>query len=408
MAVPRYLILTPVVPGSRHVGEIFMREFCARYPLDKQVFFNVGKRPPPPLPPEFAAVPLQFVRQPLRRAFGRLPTFTRSLAKTTYEAAYIDRYAMPRLIEQAVSFGKAQGVEAILCALHSPPLIKMAKPTADALGLPLTTMVWDPPESDLPQYTIEGAVYQQMLDAFGDALRASERCGVASQNMADSYSSKYGVPCFPLIISIDPVLWRTPRKKADATFTIGFAGGLYARREWEALLEALAQINWTLDGRAVSIRYMGIQLNAVARVPARIEYLGWRSMSETVELLSEVDAAYLPYWFDAERAPSVKLCFPNKLSTYLAAGVPVLYHGPADSSPTRFLSEYPAGVTCHSLEPDALIDALRKLMHGDAAAFAQAGRRALEEALNPDVFRRRVAQTMGVDENELMVSEAQR
>ena len=135
-----------------------------------------------------------------------------------------------------------------------------------------------------------------------------------------------------------------------------------------------------------------------------IEYLGWRSVEETVELMSQVDVTYLPYWFDKAYGLSVRLCFPNRLATYLAAGRPVLFHGPEDSSPARFLRRFPAGLCCHSLEEAKIIDSLRRLIIDREfyALATQACQAAREQELDLRVFRRRFAALIGIEEDELL------
>jgi hypothetical protein len=134
-----------------------------------------------------------------------------------------------------------------------------------------------------------------------------------------------------------------------------------------------------------------------------IEYLGWQSPEKTIELMSQVDVTYLPYWFDRSHSLSVRLCFPSKLTTYLAAGRPVLFHGPKDSSPAHFFSRFPVGLCCHSLEEPEIIESLRRFIIDRKfyALATQAGQAALDQELDLRVFRRRFATLIGIEEEEL-------
>jgi hypothetical protein len=109
--------------------------------------------------------------------------------------------------------------------------------------------------------------------------------------------------------------------------------------------------------------------------------------------------AYLPYWLDRKYAEIVKMTFPNKLATYVAARVPVLYHGPQDSSPTRFLQRFPVGLNCGSLETTDLAAAIERLVsdpafRSDAMRFCD---QAYEQELSDAVFRQRFAEFVGID-----------
>jgi hypothetical protein len=98
------------------------------------------------------------------------------------------------------------------------------------------------------------------------------------------------------------------------------------------------------------------------------------------------------------------MCFPTKLSTYLASGRPVLFHGPADSSPSHFLRRFPAGLCCDSLETSKIIDCLHKLA-SDVNFYntaTKAGQIALDEELDIRVFLRRFAMLFDVKENDLL------
>ena len=117
--------------------------------------------------------------------------------------------------------------------------------------------------------------------------------------------------------------------------------------------------------------------------------------------MATCDFAYLPYWFDGDFRDSVRLCFPTKLGTYLSSGVPILYHGPRNSSPTQFLERYPAGVCCHSNARSEIIDALACFTR-DPKRYQDmnaAGQVALDEALNYELFRLGFHQLLGFTES---------
>jgi hypothetical protein len=244
------------------------------------------------------------------------------------------------------------------------------------------------------------------MHEFEKVMSMSERCGVASEAMGEEYGNLYGVESVVMIHGVHPKLMKPPAKEltSDKLFTIGFIGAWYAKNEWLALLSALSSVNWQIEGRKVAIRVLSTDLSVRAHDEMNIEYLGWRSVAETVELLSQVDITYLPYWFDESYSLSVRLCFPNKLSTYLAAGRPVLFHGPKDSSPVRFFNRFPVGLSCHSLENTEIIESLRRFIvdvefYSDAT---EAGQKAREQELNLQIFRSRFASLIGIEENDLL------
>ncbi|MBC8144735.1 MAG: hypothetical protein H7X80_04060 [bacterium] len=97
------------------------------------------------------------------------------------------------------------------------------------------------------------------------------------------------------------------------------------------------------------------------------------------------------------------MAFPTKLSTYLATGRPILYHGPHDSTPRRFFDRYPAAVCVHSLREDELIASLTSLaVDGELyRRCTAAGADALREELGHATTRKRFAEFIGLSESEL-------
>jgi glycosyltransferase involved in cell wall biosynthesis len=194
--------------------------------------------------------------------------------------------------------------------------------------------------------------------------------------------------------------WIAPggMRRPGEPFVIGYAGSLYARREWDALIAALSSTGWRIAGRDVRIRVLASSFDVKVTGPVRVELLGWHATTDAVRLLAECDICYVPYWFDDACRSAVELSFPNKMSLYFAAGRPVLFHGPRHSTPVRFLERYPAGVTCHSLDEQSIVAALG-VAASDAGMHAKAAEaipRALAEELSARVFRTRFAEFLGV------------
>ena len=320
---------------------------------------------------------------------------------------YAKRIQTPALIEQAVEFGKQQGSEMVWAILSSPALIYMAGKVATKLDAQLVTLVWDAPEYLAAIRNFDRFSRRSLLREFGRVLRATVRCGVASEGMQSEYKDKYGVESVVLIHGIHPNQRRLPAKgpTEEGKFVIGFAGSLYAVHEWDALLSALSKIAWRIDGRNITVRLIGPNVD-LRRSQGRvhIEYFGWRSVEETINLMSQVDVAYLPYWFDESYSLAVRLAFPGKLTTYLAAGRPVLFHGPEDSTPTRFFRRFPVGLCCHSLDETEIIQCLyRFATDGEFYARATAaGQEALDQELDLRVFLQRFAELIGVERAQLL------
>jgi len=319
---------------------------------------------------------------------------------------YVARRHLPRLIAQVTELAARVKPDMLWVPLAGPTMINVAASLAERTRLPMLTTVWDAPDYFLPHYWgIDGAALDRVLKQFDAAVRRSERCAVASPEMKQAYESRYGTPCIPMIHGLPASQWVTPTgmRPPNEPLVIGYAGSLYARREWDALMSALGSVGWRVAGRDVIIRVLASGLDVRASGPARIEFRGWHSLSDAVALLSTCDICYVPYWFDPSCRAGVELCFPNKVSMYLAAGRPILFHGPEESTPAHFLARRPVGVSCHSLRPEPLIRALTTAAT-DAAFHATAAHAipaVLREELGLHVFRQRFAEFLGVDDSVL-------
>ena len=410
MSVPRVLLLTSTPPGNESgaaaVGGIFLRELCQAYPHDRLFCVACTGSLHRPLSQDLSWLPVMTVPLPQvhpvlqRLSRGPLRWLAPSL---TYQ--YTRWVREKRLLAQAVQFGRQHQVELVWAVLGTPLLYHPATSLADRLGVPLVTTVWDPPELKVQLDRLSRHV---AFGSFDRAIRQSLRCGVASEAMGEEYTTRYGVQTTVMIHGSTRSQCCPPASclGSEDHFTIGFAGSFYTDNEWQALLSALSSVNWRIQDRDVVVRILSKNLRVATEGCAHIEYLGWRPMQEAIRVLSECDVNYLPYWFDPILSASVRLCFPNKLTAYVASGRPIFYHGPMDSSPTRFLTKYPVGLCCHSMDEESIVKTLARFISDKAlyARMAQETQIAIARELDRQVFLCRFATLVGIAETELVGS----
>jgi hypothetical protein len=223
--------------------------------------------------------------------------------------------------------------------------------------------------------------------------------------MQDFVVARKNLPTRVLINTPTPITTQqistSARETADKKFVIAYAGSMYAPQEFQGLLKALNKLNWTLNNRKVEVRvyttYFNIPIAAAGR-SINVLLRGYLKEKELLEELASADIAYLPYWFDETYKDAVKLCFPNKLATYVAAGCPVLYHGPEKATPAQFLKTYRVGTSVHNSEPKSFHEALHFLV-GDENfkhSYAEERSRALKEELHPDIFKQRFLELIDI------------
>jgi len=403
MSLPRVLLLGGTL-DAHCVGEMYLRQLCKHYP-GFLARYALTTNPFSTLPDSWLGFPLEAFHLPREHGAFRLGRASRWPSGAVLHEG-LRHLLSPVLVRRIADFGRSHRVDLVWAVLNGPLAIYLSHRVAQALGAPLVGTIWDPPESFVEQKGLDPWSADRLMVEYRKALARGTRFGMASQGMADDYAARYGAVGKSMILGIEPDnLKPLPQDYTDDhRFVIGFAGNVYAKNEFRLLLKTLAATRWRVAGKDVVLRMMGPGINQQAVGPMRLEYRGFQSLEDTIDILAGCDISYVPYWFDPAYRYSTRVCFPGKISTSLAAGRPVLFHGPKEASPTAFLAHWPAGRCCHSLEERDLLDAL-KAMAGDRDAYlamAAAGRLAITEELSQAVFLERFAWLIGIDPASLL------
>ena len=403
-AFPKIYLIVGGDPRGTHVGSVFLRDLLCDYPREKLTRYALIRQVPRMSEEESSWMDftLRIRNHPTEIPKGKwVNQYTRPWISLFTFIRYRFRQA-PQLAQKILHDAVRDKPDSIWVILNSPFLICLAKCLTGQSSVPVVVSVWDPPEKFTVDLSMPRMAAEWMLRDFKYAVQHSRRLATASPGMQKEYLRRYSKPSHVLIHGFSRRLWRQPitqpHKKNE--LLIGFAGSLYAGREWQALLETLDMKGWVISGRKVKLRILsGSAVIRSSSPRAHIEYLGWRGLEEAVRLLSSVDIAYLPYWLEEKYRIATTLCFPNKLSVYTAAGIPVFYHGPADGSPGVFLQEYPMGVGCPSLNIQDIGGMLERYAAdtGFYRSAAEAINRARREVLNREVFVNQFSEFIGME-----------
>ncbi len=396
MAVPRVLLLVQGNPGSSGIGNIFLRQVVRHYPDRRLLRFSLVPHNAHQGDGIWCGIPAI-----TRRTLTSIFPIASSLLYWRFRLLYVERLA-----EEIRHLVTSNQVDLIWSVLNSSFIIALTDQLMQTLEIPFVSTVWDAPEYFAMNRHLDPVTTRILLESYPRVLRRSHRLSVSCESMRNVFLEKYGVDSLPWIHGVHHSLWqdRLPRILPPDRLVIGFAGSLYAKKEWNTLLAALRSANGVIGGHRVTIKFIGRFPRTFAQMEPFVERTGRHSQAETLEMLSDVDFGYLPYWFDPKRSYIVKTSFPNKLSTYLAAGIPVFYHGPTDSSPALFFKDYPVGLCCHSLETADILTTLSRLVTDTALrnSIAEARQAALENALGLEVMLRQFATLLGIDRSELL------
>jgi hypothetical protein len=384
---PKLLILTNVLPGDFGVGSIYLRDLLAEYPGDKVSFLSVDQIPDQETKARWSC---SYVR--LMRADLAIDPLTFGVYEAIVSSA--DRLGiMSPVFRQIKDIADREKPDVLVAVLFDNWIVRNAAAVQKELNLPLVSIVWDPP-GYLAQIRKRTGIGKSMLiRAFKRALERSSGICFPSHTMRASFPELKEIPSEVAIHSVEEDVFKDPLRaevREGASFRIAFSGSMYARENWSCLFSALDILEWRLSGKPVELICMGIYLAFDGFTgPVNLRVLGYRSIPEQLDEIAASEICYLPYWFRPEHRETAQYSFPNKLSIYLAAGRPVLFHGPLYSSipSTDHLSGI--GPNCFSLDPGELASCLRDFALSTGASYRSRILELREREFKAQVFRDR-------------------
>ncbi|MBA3992058.1 MAG: glycosyl transferase [Cyanobacteria bacterium DS2.3.42] len=403
----KFLLLTDIPPCRNFTAGLVLDQLCSFLPAGSVSCFTVLNRE---LDPEIthADIPIKIVSKPKEHKPRHLPGKIGALESFLAEK-YTEKVTVKKIARQAAEFGTQFGADAVWCVVQGQTMIRLANQVADLMNVPLLTEVWDPPTWWLRANKVDSWSQNLILADFASAMKKSVRFAAASWAMAESYESLYGCRSITVIPSLDAALAKPPATgmNKEDELTIGMAGQLYSSKEWENLLLTLKHAQWKIGNRNVKIKVLGRAVTFQSNSPMNVEYLGWRTQAESIDILSQMDVMYCPYWFDPVFKEEASLSFPSKLTTYLATGRPVFFHGPDYASPAKFLKQHNAAVLCHDLARSDIYNQLDRLV-SNAELYRQTaenGSKAFHQHLTLDIMRKQFAEFLGLKVEDLKSDE---
>lgn len=372
----KILLIADVAPSKQKTGGIVLSQLCRFLPKGSiACFILIDHFKFPRIDSDLDWIPIKY--------YHKYIEYIRSLFPHIFYNI-VDKIHNRIVLNNLVSFAKKVKAEAVWCVLESITSIQIARLVSQTLRIPLLTEIWDPPEWWILARKINQSYAAKILQEFDNVLKSSQACATASWSMAKEYYQKYGVKTIPFLPSIEVYLALPPAQKPhDNKLVIALAGQIYATEEWSALLAALNSVKWVINNRGVEILLLGRFDYKNIRYQKNIKIIGWQTQEKTIKHLSNSDILYCPYWFSKTFEKVSRLSFPSKLTTYFAAGRPVLFHGPPYASPAKFLKMTSSGFCCYSLNSNDIISAISKIITDNDlyARLTRNGKKTLERYL---------------------------
>ena len=357
----KILLLTDVPPCKEFSGALLTYHLCKTIPLENVVCVAVRNKDLSYInTADDLSIETEYFAKPRENTLwlfnGKIKIFT------YFFEQYNEFFQIPKLARQVIDFGRQQNIDRIWCILQGQTMIRLAKLVAHGLKLPLLSQVWDHPIWWMGHNQIDAFTSRRIYKQYEDVLSMSASCGAASFEMARRIMENNHVVSIPLVSSL-PSEWAhkpkifPPHNKKN--ILIGFCGQTYADYAIDAIMSSLDVIGWKIGNRQVKFRFLGYHMSLGGHRKRIVEFLGYRSQQETIDLLSECDLLLCPYITDPKYKLVAQTSFPAKLTTYLASGVPILFIGTPDSSPGLFLAENNAGYLQTDLNSEKLVECIQ-------------------------------------------------
>lgn len=381
--VARTLFVTSVPPSTNYSGGLFILNML------RALEFRVGAMHAvmnpvlePEVPPDARECASITTADRPNEAYHGVDDPARIAASEAVAAARVSDEIAPDVL------GRAERVDSsvIWIILEGQTMIRLADALIKRSRRPVVVQVMDPPLNWFRAHGLDDATTRSLLAVYDSVLRRSSACAAASWTMAKRYREAYEIPTAAVMPSLprDVADGAAEKAREPGTFTIGVAGQMYAAAEWRALLDACSMLDWRVADRTIQIHVFLHPLYAdLLERGTNVTVHDWQPTERLVPVLKSMDLLYCPYRFGADFAEESELCFPSKLTTYLACGVPILFHGPGEAAPARFLENNRAALTCDSLDAAELAAQLVATASEQepVPSIARNGRRAFERHL---------------------------
>lgn len=208
-----------------------------------------------------------------------------------------------------------------------------------------------------------GAYHKQNMDDVRIAWQSADHRFVISGELGDSLANEFGRQEFTIITDGVENTPQTASSGPDGDPVVYFMGQFHSMYEanFAALIHSLGMVAES-NGHPIKLLLRGRWIPELPFHPlVQIERLPLGNDRDVADDLSRCNIAYLPLPFEEKFQDFSAYSLSTKMITYLAAGRPVLYHGPADAAAGRLLQREQAAMCHASLEATSLADVVADL-----------------------------------------------
>jgi hypothetical protein len=251
----------------------------------------------------------------------------------------------------------ACSVAAIHSVVHGMDFVA-AHSAARRRQVPLFLTVHDHPVYTFAARSTRLLALRSLASAWQDATHRY----VISPELGADMQRRFGRAPYSVVTDGISELRRPHENPADRC-RVYFMGAFHLsyRHNLVSLLKGLACYR---DRRSVDVSVVlrggDLSLTSEERTDIPVETLPWGSQQDVEADLEHADFVYFPLPFGAAHEYFVRYSLSTKMVTFLACGLPILFHGPSESVAARILDERGAAISIYSLDPTVICAALER------------------------------------------------
>lgn len=244
-----------------------------------------------------------------------------------------------------------KGVQAIHAIPHGLDFWYAYEVAVD-LGIPYFVSVHD----DLTYNLRDSPNLAFAMEKLEEVWKSASGRTVISPQMGEEYARRYGDRPYKIVTDGLTSVAERPRQTSVDPLRIYVMGLIHLSYEetFSVLFGALNQIGATVPNRTISLTSRGGLSFSMESGCVQVSELPWGTQQDIDADLDKADLLYLPLPIESVFDSFTRFSLSTKLVTYLGSGIPILYHGPAESAAACLLKENDAAICSSSTEPNAL------------------------------------------------------
>jgi len=204
------------------------------------------------------------------------------------------------------------------------------------------------------RYTLLGHPLRQKSDLWLAKMWLDvDQVFIISEQLGQEYSRRYGRREYEIITDGVENISNIPPKRPSHRLHLYFMG-LFHHAYGKNLLNltrALAAFKAIRPELDLRLKMRCASLPRKLRLEFKPEVLPFANQHTVEDDLKNADLLYLPLPFDEVTKNFTNYSLSTKMVSYLASGLPILYHGPADSAAGTLLSTHSAAISWNNLDP---------------------------------------------------------